>query len=390
MSLLAFHHGTVILPDRLLAESVVVCDRGRIVSIGKRTRLPKETRWIDLQGGYLCPGFVDLHVHGGGGADFMDGTVAAVRLACQTHLRHGTTAIFPTTTTGQPDELEAMLEACRLAKAPNLVGIHLYGPYFAANKVGCHAVSGRRDPQPAEYDRYFASSMIKIATCAAELPGAIPFYRAARRRRCLVTCGHSNASWSEMASAYQAGMRHVDHFWCAMSSVPSLRERFGTPMQASMAEFVLMHPEMSTEVLADGEHLAPELLIFAYRMLGPDRLCLVTDCSRALDQPPGRYRFGNHQRGSWFESDGRVGRALGGGLASSVVGMDHMVRHFLQATAAPLYAVIRMASLTPARRVGIAARTGSIESGKRADLLVLSPELHVQRVFLGGVEVPAT
>lgn len=390
MSLLAFHHGTVILPDRLLAESVVVCDRGRIVSIGKRTRLPKETRWIDLQGGYLCPGFVDLHVHGGGGADFMDGTVAAVRLACQTHLRHGTTAIFPTTTTGQPDELEAMLEACRLAKSPNLVGIHLYGPYFAANKVGCHAVSGRRDPQPAEYDRYFASSMIKIATCAAELPGAIPFYRAARRRRCLVTCGHSNASWSEMASAYQAGMRHVDHFWCAMSSVPSLRERFGTPMQASMAEFVLMHPEMSTEVLADGEHLAPELLVFAYRMLGPDRLCLVTDCSRALDQPPGRYRFGHHQRGSWFESDGRVGRALGGGLASSVVGMDHMVRHFLQATAAPLYAVIRMASLTPARRVGIAARTGSIESGKRADLLVLSPELHVQRIFLGGVEVPAT
>ncbi|MFN9911989.1 MAG: amidohydrolase family protein, partial [Pirellulaceae bacterium] len=117
MSLLAFHQGTVILADRLLAKAVVVCDRGRIVSIGKRTRLPKETRWIDLQGGYLCPGFVDLHVHGGGGADFMDGTVAAVRLACQTHLRHGTTAIFPTTTTGQPDELEAMLEACRLAKA---------------------------------------------------------------------------------------------------------------------------------------------------------------------------------------------------------------------------------------------------------------------------------
>jgi N-acetylglucosamine-6-phosphate deacetylase len=158
-------------------------------------------------------------------------------------------------------------------------------------------------------------------------------------------------------------------------------------MQASMAEFVLMHSEMSTEVIADGHHLAPELLQFAYQMIGPKRLCLVTDCNRALGQPPGRYRFGNHLNGTWFESDGFVGRSPSGSLASSIVGMDHMVRHFRQSTTASLFEVVRMASLTPAERAGIGYRTGSIEVGKQADLLVLSQNLEIQRVFIRGREV---
>jgi N-acetylglucosamine-6-phosphate deacetylase len=230
--------------------------------------------------------------------------------------------------------------------------------------------------------------LIRIATCAAELPGAEAFYRAARRRGCLVTCGHSNATWAEMARAYRAGMRHVDHFWCAMSSVASLRQRYGTPMQASMEQFVLAEPGMSTEVIADGCHLSPELLTFAWRQLGARRLCLVTDANRALDQPPGRYRFGCAEDGEWIESDGRVGFVPGGGgaLASSVVGLDTMVRTMRAATGAPLAEVVRMASLTPAERAGIARETGSLAPGKRADVLVLDRRLRVRRVFVGGAE----
>jgi N-acetylglucosamine-6-phosphate deacetylase len=155
-------------------------------------------------------------------------------------------------------------------------------------------------------------------------------------------------------------------------------------MQASMTEFVLANHEMSTEVIADGEHLAPELLTFAYRMIGPKRLCLVTDCNRALDMPPGRYRFGHIDTGTWFESDGRVGRALSGSLASSVVGMDHMVRHFREVTDATLPDIIRMASLTPAERVGIASIAGSLDAGKRADILLLTKDLKVKKVFVRG------
>lgn len=319
----------------------------------------------------------------------MDGTPDAVRTACRAHLRHGTTTIFPTTTTGSPEQIHSMLNACRTvageAGLPNLAGIHLYGPFFAEDKVGCHVASGRRSPTPEEYDAYFDSGMVRIATCAAELPGAKDFYRTASAHGCLLTCGHSNASWAEMRAAMDAGVRHVDHFWCAMSSVPSLRQRLGVPMQASMAEFVLANQLMSTEVIADGVHLAPELLQFAFTFLGAHRLCLVTDCNRGLDMPPGKYRFGNCDDGSWFHSDGRVGWAPGGtSLASSIVGMDHMVRHMLGSTRASLPEVIRMASLTPAERAGIAEKVGSLEVGKRADLLILDGDLRVKQVFVRG------
>jgi N-acetylglucosamine-6-phosphate deacetylase len=390
-SQLAIVNGTVILEDALLDDAHVLCRGDRIVEVARGQRVPKAAEVIDARGGFISPGFVDIHVHGGNGADFMDGTVAAVQTACRAHAKHGTTTIFPTTTTGSHEQILAMLQACRQAQqqgvALNLAGVHLYGPYFAEEKVGCHAKEGRREPLADEFNQYFATGLVKIATCAAELPGAGAFYKAARRRKCLITCGHSNASFTEMQRGLAAGMRHVDHFWCAMSSVPSLRQRFGVPMQASMAEFVLLQPEMSTEVIADGIHLAPELLEFAYRLIGPRRLCLVTDCNRALDLPPGRYRFGSDTDGTWFESDGKAGWAPNGSLASSVVGMDHMVRQMKKATSASLPEVVRMASLTPAQRTGLADEIGSIAVGKCADLVVLNRRLQVVKVFVRGVAI---
>ena len=406
---LIIRNGTVILPDRLIEDGEVIVRQGTIHSVGKRRAKPQAADdVVDAQGGYISPGFVDLHVHGGDGADFMDGTPDAVRTACQCHLRHGTTTIFPTTTTGSPDQLTAMLLACRAVQeawtptdGARIAGVHFYGPYFAPDKVGCHNQAGQRAPDADEYRRHFEvpnsnqhrssampkrqESLIRIATCAAELPGAVEFYRFAARQKCLVTCGHSNASWGEMAAGYRAGLRHVDHFWCAMSSVPSLRDRLGTPMQASMAEFVLAHSEMSTEVIADGCHLAPELIHFAYRMKGSARLLLVTVASRAVDMPDGRYRFGPASDGEWFVSDREVGRMPdGSALASSVAGMDRMIRTAVAATKAPLHEVIRMASLTPAERAGIATSVGSLEVGKRSDVVILTKRLQVKRVLLAA------
>jgi N-acetylglucosamine-6-phosphate deacetylase len=393
---LLFTHVTAILPDRLMEEAWVLCEKGKIVSIStKKPKVTAETQIVDGRGGYLSPGFIDIHVHGGDGADFMDGTSEAVRVACRAHARHGTTTIYPTTTTGSPEQIHAMLDAAKAVQTERCVengariaGVHLYGPFFAEDKVGCHSVEGRREPTAAEYRAYFEKGIVRIATCAAELPGAGEFYREAKKRRCLITCGHSNASWPEMAAAFKAGMRHVDHFWCAMSNVASVRSRLGVPMRGSMLEFVLGTAEMSTEVIADGCHLAPELLEFAFRLKGPRKLCLVTDANRALDLPPGNYRFGAAEDGSWLESDGRVGWAPGRmNLASSIVGMDHMVRQMKRDTSATLPEVVRMASLTPAELTGIAKQTGSLEAGKNADVLLLSRKLDVRRVFIGGSEM---
>lgn len=392
MPIISFVGGTAVLPDRLLEDAVVVCRNSKITYVGtSKNRIPATSEVIDAKGGFVCPGFIDIHIHGGGGADVMDGTIDAVQTVCRAHAKHGTTTIFPTTSTGSESQIHAMLRACndardcwQIGSGSRIGGVHLYGPYFAKDKVGCHNEAECRAPTAAEFRPYFKSGIVKVATCAAELPGAGAFYRQATKSGCLVTCGHSNASWSEMAAAFKSGMRHVDHFWCAMSSVPSVRNRLGVPMQGSMLEFVLANPEMSTEVIADGMHLAPELLHFAWKMKTSKRLCLVTDCNRALDMPPGQYRFGPETNGAWFTSDGKVGWANKESLASAVMGMDHMVKTMHRSGNVPLQDAIRMASLTPAERVGIDHKVGSLAKGKTADIVLLNRQLRVKKVYIEG------
>jgi N-acetylglucosamine-6-phosphate deacetylase len=388
--------GTLILPAELLAQAVMIVENERIVAIGpaRELKVPAGAKIIDVPDGYISPGFVDIHTHGGDGSDYMDGTPEAVRIANRAHARHGTTTIFPTTTTGTPAQLAAMLDAVqhvardwKVADGARIAGVHWYGPYFATEKVGAHPKGYERNPDPAEYAPALARGIIKSATCAAELPGAVEFCRAAKAAGCLVTCGHSNASWPEMAAVYEAGMRHVDHFWNAMSSTDSIRKRLGTPQRGSMAEFVLFHDDMSTEVIADGFHHAAEMLQFAFRMKGPVRLCLISDCSRALGTPPGIYRIGHHETGEPFENNGAVGVLPGTGtLASSIFPLEHMVRVMMRDTDAGLANVIRMASLTPAERTGFAKDCGSLEPGKLADIAILSRDLQVQRTFIHGAE----
>jgi N-acetylglucosamine-6-phosphate deacetylase len=392
-------NATLVLPDRLVSGGAIDVDSGRISAAGAGDELAEwRGATVDAAGDFVTPGFVDLHVHGGDNADFMDGTVAAFETVIRAHTRHGTTSIVPTSTVARHEQTLEFLENTRTLQRrgaePHLglarvAGAHLYGPYFNEDKVGCHPRDPARPPTAAEYEQYleFADVML-TATCAPELPGAADFFRAASAKGVRLNAGHSNATWSEMAAAYELGLRHVDHLYCAMSSVSSLRDRCGTPMQASMLEFVLATAGMTTEVIADGRHLAPELLRFVATVIGPDRTALVTDCSRALDQPPGRYTFGPLDGGETFDSDGGVGLLPGSvNLASSVRGMDFMVRHMYQQVGLDLPAAVRMATLTPARIVGLQDEIGSLAPGTRADLVLLDAALEVTRVFVDGEPV---
>ena len=392
-------NATVILPDRLIPGGALDVEDGRLTAVGRLDDLP---RWsgatIDANEGFVAPGFVDLHVHGGDNADFMDGTVEVFEAVVRAHTRHGTTSIVATSTVGRHDQTLTFLENTRTLQRrgaeparglARLVGAHLYGPYFNEEKVGCHPKDPARPPTPDEYEQYleFADVML-TATCAPELPGAAGFYRAASARGIRLNAGHSNATWAEMTAAHALGVRHVDHFYCAMSSVSSLRERCGTPMQASMLEFVLDHDDMTTEVIADGRHLSPELLRFVVKWKGAGMTALVTDCSRALDQPPGLYTFGPLDGGETFYNDGGVGLLPDSeNLASSVRGMDFMVRHMHQRAGVDLFTAVRMASLTPATILGRQGDVGSLEAGKHADFLILNDQLEIRRVFVGGEEV---
>ena len=200
--------------------------------------------------------------------------------------------------------------------------------------------------------------------------------------------GHSYATFAQVEAAVGWGVRHVDHLFCAMSDRARLRQSQTFPMRGGVMEATLFFDELTTEVIADGKHLTPELLRLAYKVKGPDRLALVTDSMRAVDLPDGEYWFGAEGSGERVRKMDGVGVTLDGtALASGVMGMDHGVRTMHRTAGVPLPEAVRMATLTPARILGIDAEVGSLEPGKRADLVVLDRELNVKGVYIGGVKV---
>jgi N-acetylglucosamine-6-phosphate deacetylase len=385
-----FTGGTVILAEALLPGGWVQTNGERITRV-ESGQPPPAAEIIDLNGGYLTPGFVDLHVHGGAGADFMDGAADAFRTVCRAHARHGTTSLLPTTTVARHEQHLAFLEVCRQMKregtgGARVLGAHFYGPYFAREARGCHPEAPVRPPEPHEYEQYLTfADCIATATVAPELPGAEGFVRACRTRGVRCNAGHSYATFDQMEAALTWGVRHVDHLFCAMSDRARLRQAQTYPMRGGVMEATLYFDELTTEVIADGKHLQRELLLLAYKAKRPDRLALATDCNRALDMPDGEYLFGPLEGGEVIlRRDGVGVMPDGQALASSVVGMDHCVRTFHRLTGVPLPEVVRMASLTPARIAGWDGELGSIEAGKLADLVVLDRELNVRQVYVAG------
>lgn len=401
--------GTVLLADGELRDGAVLVAENRIAAVAPRDVLMPQAEAYDAQiveapqGGYVAPGFVDLHVHGGAGADFMDGTEDAFRTVLAAHTRHGTTSCTPTTTVARHDQILATLALCRQFKQEaekaviegpaatgppiaRVLGAHFYGPYFHPQARGCHPAGPLRPPVADEFEAYlaFADAMV-TATVAPELPGAEDFAKACRQRGVRLNAGHSQATFAQVEQAIGWGVAHVDHLFCAMSDKGKLRARQAWPMQGGLLEATLYFDELTTEVIADGRHLAPDLLRLALKIKGYQRLSLCTDCSRALDMPEGEYLFGPADGGEPFRHEQGVGLMPDGtALASSAQGMDHMVRTFVAATGCPVWMAVAMASITPARIAGVQGQIGSLEAAKLADLLILDGGLHVQAVYIAG------
>jgi N-acetylglucosamine-6-phosphate deacetylase len=393
MHSMTFTNGILLLPERELSGGELGVSAGRIDFIQEAPDRASDRTRIDLGGGYLAPGFIDIHVHGGAGHDFMDGTEDAFRAVCQAHARHGTTCLLPTTTVASHRHHLAFLEICRRFQhqdtgGARILGAHFYGPYFAKEARGCHPGADVRPPTRAEYEQYLDFNCITRATVAPELPGAEPFVRVCSDRGIGCNAGHTYATFEQMEAARTWGVTHVDHLFCAMSDRARLRMEQTYPMRGGVMEATLFFDDLTTEVIADGKHLQRELLLLAYKIKGPDRLALVTDCNRALDMPDGQYIFGPLDAGEPIIRKNGVGIMPDGkSLASGVVGMIEAVRTFHRLTETPLVDVIRMASLTPARIAGCDRDTGSLAVGKRADLLVLDRALNVKHVYVNGNQI---
>jgi N-acetylglucosamine-6-phosphate deacetylase len=392
MAVTVFTNATLVLPDRLESRDLATAN-GRIAGPGAAADQTIEV--VDLRGMYLAPGFVDLHVHGGDGADFMDGTREAFEAVCRCHLRHGTTSLTPTSTVARMDQYTQFLELCGELRGDvpggsRIVGSHFYGPYFARPARGCHPDQDFLTPNAENADAFtkLAGRMPLVVTVAPEIDNAEWLVRTYSARGVRFNAGHSHATFPLVEAAVEWGVRHVDHLFCAMSDRARLRQSQAFPMRAGVLEATLYFDELTTEVIADGKHLSPDLLRLAYKLKGPDRLALVTDAMRAVDMPDGEYWFGATSTGERVRKLDGVGVTLDGtALASGATGMDHCVRTMHRAAGVPLPEVVRMASLTPARILGVDADIGSLEPGKRADLVVLDAELNVKQVYVGGERV---
>ncbi len=395
MSATTFFRGQLVYPDRIAPGILVIRDE-IIQEIWPYNKLiPQAETLVDVPEGFITPGFVDLHVHGGAGADFMDGTADAFRTALRCHARHGTTSMAVTTTVATHAQILATLEqtrAFRMNSEPNaarVLGAHFYGPYFRYEARGAHPGGPIRPAIEREFSEYlnFAADLV-TATVAPEIEGAREFALACRAKGVRTNVGHSWATFAQMQEAIGWGVRHVDHLFCAMSDKGRLRQFQLYPMQGGVLEATLYFDELTTEVIADGKHLDSSLLLLALKIKGADRLALVTDTSRALDMPDGNYVIGPLQGGEPLIKRDNVGLMPDGtALASSCVGMDYMIRTFAKLTDRPLWEVIRMATLTPARIAGYDHQLGSLTAQKRADLVILDTKLYVAQTYIGGCRV---
>jgi N-acetylglucosamine-6-phosphate deacetylase len=352
---------------------------------------PPAAERIDARGLTAAPGFIDLHVHGGAGADFMDATEEAFRTIGEFHAAGGTTAFMPTTTTESPESILAAIDMaarCRDRKigGVEILGVHVEGPYMAPAKHGCHDPAQVRRPSPAENRQYLdRAGIIRRMTLAPEIPGAPDLIADLSRAGIAPSGGHSEATAEETIRAVDLGMTTVTHLYCAMSSI----RKDGPWRTAGMLEAALLDDRVAAEVIADLRHSPKELLLLAFKAKAPDRVFFVTDAMRGAGMPDGTYTFGS-RRGTPAVVEGGVSRNLQNtGFASSTVRMIDLVRNGAEALGLGLEGAVRRASLVPAAVAGVSSRKGTIEPGKDADLVLLEtePELEVKMTIVGGEAV---
>lgn len=389
MERLVITNGKLILPTGIETGKTLICRGGtiqRIVPDGEFAA-EAEDRTIDAQGEYVSPGFIDMHVHGGGGHDFMDGTVEAFLAIARTHARYGTTAMVPTTLTCTDDELMTVFSVYREAQRLNeegakFLGLHLEGPYFSPRQSGAQDPRYLKTPHPEEYEALLeASPEIVRWSVAPELEGALRLGRELRRRGVLASIAHTDAVYEEVVRAHEAGYTHMTHLYSAMSSVT----RRNAYRYAGAVEAAYLIDDMTVEIIADGIHLPEPLLRFVYKFKGAGKTALCTDAMRGAGMPDGEFILGSLARGQKvIVEDGVAKLPDRSAFAGSVATADRLVRTMITVAGVPLADAVRMMTLTPACILHVDARKGSLEPGKDADIVVFDRKINVKTTISEG------
>ena len=336
---------------------------------------------IDAQGNYVTAGFIDLHCHGGGGADFADGNVDGALCAADTHLKHGTTTLFPTITSSNFTALEQAICAVEKAREsmPVLGGIHLEGPYFSPAQTGAQNGNELRKPQPQEYMHILANHKIARWDYAPEMDEDGVFLQALLAAGTIPAAGHTDATCEQMVQASQQGCRLITHLYSCTSTI---RRQAGFRI-AGVVEAAYLLDDVSAELIADGCHLPHSLLQLAYKLKGPDRLALVTDAMRAAGSgESGMFDIGGVP---CIIEDGVAKLLDRSAFAGSVATADRLIRTCVDA-GIPLADSVKMITQTPARLMGLSGK-GILDAGYDADIVIFNENIDIQAVILQGKQI---
>lgn len=384
---LKISNGVIITPYRYIRGGTVVIENGSILGIHEGdVEVPGATE-IDAKGNYVAPGFIDIHIHGGGGFDFMDGTEQAFLEIAKLHAKYGTTAMTPTTLTSEKEDLLITLDNYEKANKNNtqgarFLGMHLEGPYFAMNQRGAQDPRYIRNPDPKEYREVLDySSSITRWSAAPELPGAIEFAHYLRSKGILAALAHTDAVYEEVLEGFENGYTLATHLYSGMSGVT----RRNAYRYAGAVESAFIIDEMDVEIIADGIHLPPPLLKLIYKIKGPERTALITDSMRAAGMPEGESILGPPATGLKVIVEGGVAKLPDrSAFAGSVATSDRLVRNMVQLADVPLLHAVQMITATPARIMGVQNSKGSLMVGKDADIVLFDDSINVKMTLVGG------
>jgi N-acetylglucosamine-6-phosphate deacetylase len=376
--MLSITNATIYTPIQRIERSAVLVDGGRIAAVGPAEHVPcpPDAQVIDADGLLLTPGFIDLQFNGGFGQDFTADPTTIWAVAAQLP-QHGVTAFLPTIITspleksvlGRRVVVEGRPDGYRGA-AP--LGMHIEGPFLNPAKKGAHNPSYLRLPGLDAVRDWSPADGVRLVTLAPELPGALPVIEALSSRGVLVSAGHAMASYEQAVAGFDAGIRYGTHLFNAM---PSLLHR-----DPGLPGALLTDERVIVGLIADGIHTHPAMVKLVWQALGPQRLNLVTDAMAALGMPPGQHLLGDYV----VDVDGFTCRLADGTLAGSILSMDQALRNLIAFTGCALEEAMQTMTTTAARAIGLEHERGQVAPGFVADLVLLSPDLHVRGTIVDG------
>lgn len=375
-------NGTILTEQGDLPYGSVLVEEGRMTQVGPVSKVipPPGAELIDAEGLFVAPGFLDMHIHGSAGHDFMQASMPEVFQTLRWLSSRGVTSCLPSIMAASPETLlerVSFFSGLRGQRHPGaqMLGLHLEGPFLNPLRPGAQPVQGIRPIDVSEMDRLLAASAgaIRLVTLAPELPGAVDLVRRLTEQGVHTSVGHSDATYAEVARAVEAGLDHVTHCYNAMREFHH--------REPGVVGAALALPGVAVELILDGVHVAPAAASILLRCKGLDRVILVSDAVAPSGCAPGRYHTLD---GRDLVSDGRSVRLPSGQLAGSVLSLDQAVHNACNLLGLSVGEAVQLASLNPARALGVAATKGSLAPGKDADLVLLDRSLEVQLTMVQG------